>query len=59
MLIINVEKWNSISNDCKGVFSDYHGDNPEWKGKKTVMEGCLVKNASSKLLIEGVHFVIN
>lgn len=40
----------------KGVFTDPNGLNPEWKGKRKLIE--YTKNKGSCLLIEGVHFVV-
>lgn len=57
MLKITNQKWNSICSDYKGTWYDYHGDHPEWLGRKVVMSGC-ISDELGKLLIEGVHFVI-
>lgn len=57
MIKVSKEKWNSIYTDYKGVWHDYYGENPEWLGRKVVMSDC-VSNEHGKLLIEGVHFVI-
>lgn len=57
MIKVSKEKWNSICTDFKGEWFDYYGDHPEWLGRKTVMSGC-VSDEHGKLLIEGVHFVI-
>ena len=60
MIKISKEKWESIYSDYKGEWMDYHGDHPEWLGKKVVMSGCVTNDPSElgKLLIEGVHFII-
>lgn len=60
MIEISKKEWDSIDNDYKGEWHDYHNDHPEWIGKKVVMSGCISKDPSElgKLLIEGVHFVI-
>ena len=50
----------NICPDYKGTWQDYHGDHPEWLGNRVVMSGCVSGNPAElgKLLIEGVHFVI-
>ena len=60
MIKVSQEQWNSICTDYKGIFQDYHGDKPEWKGKRCVMSTCITKNPNERcsLLIEDVHFVI-
>lgn len=58
MIKISKEKWEGICSDYKGEWSDYHGDHPEWIGKKVVMSGCINPNELGRLLIEGVHFEI-
>ena len=57
---ITQAKWESIHPDYKGTWQDYHGDHPEWKGKKVVMSACINDDpaALGGLLVEGVHFVI-
>lgn len=57
---ISKAKWDSIYADYKGVWEDYYGEHPEWIGRKTVMSSCLSDDPTElgKLLIEGVHFVI-
>lgn len=60
MMTITKAKWDSIYTDYKGEWQDYHGDHPEWVGKKTVMSTCITENPNElcRLLVEGVHFVI-
>ena len=57
---ITQAKWESIPSAYKGVWLDYFGDHPEWKGKKIVMSGCINDDpaALGGLLVEGVHFII-
>ena len=57
MIKVRREDWDAIHPDYKGIFQDYHGDCPEWKGRNCVMSGCVSKELG-KLLIEGVHFII-
>ena len=60
MLKVSQEQWNKIHSDYKGIYQDYHGDHPEWKGKKAVMSTCITNNPNEicSLLIEDVHFVL-
>lgn len=58
MFKISKEKWEEICNDYKGEWHDYHGEHPEWIGRKVVMSGCINPNELGKLLIEGIHFEI-
>ncbi|NCB44008.1 MAG: hypothetical protein EOM59_15525 [Clostridia bacterium] len=55
MIQVTQDKWDSIPKEYKGVFS--RKDFPEYKGKKTVLSGC-ISNEVGSLLIEGVHFEI-
>ena len=60
MFTITQEKWDSIPNDYKGEWMDFHGDKPEWLGRKVVMSTCITEDPTEKctLLVEGVHFII-
>lgn len=60
MIKVSQKEWDSIHADYKGVWHDYHGDHPEWKGKRVVMSTCITNNPNElcSLLIEGVHFII-
>ena len=33
-------------------------DNPELKGKKTILKGCLIPGGGTSLMLEGIHFTI-
>ena len=57
MIKIKKEKWDKIYRDYKGIWQDYYGEHPEWRGRNVVMSGC-ISDDPGKLLIEGVHFVI-
>jgi hypothetical protein len=57
MIKVSKEKWDKIHDDFKGIFQDYHGENPEMKGRLTVLSGCISDELGS-LLFEGVHFII-
>lgn len=57
MIKVSKEQWQAIHKDYKGVWQDYYNEHPEWLGKKTVLSGC-VSDELGKLLIEGIHFVI-
>ena len=61
MISISKSEWDAICSDYKGVWQDYHGDHPEWLGKKVVMSTCINHNPNElcSLLVEGVHFIIN
>lgn len=54
---VSKEKWDSIPSDYKGVWADIYGTHPEWKGKRTVLSGC-ISDQIGTLFIEGVHFII-
>lgn len=62
MIKISKDKWNKISKDYKGEWDknivNYHKLPNEFIGKKTVLEGCLIKETSTRLLTEGIHFII-
>ena len=60
MLTISKTEYDKIHSDYKGIWQDYHGDRPEWKGRRTVMSTCITRNPNENcsLLIEGVHFAI-
>jgi hypothetical protein len=51
---ITKEQYDAIPNDYKGLYMDYHGDHPEWKGRKTAF----LSGHGTTLFIEGVSFVI-
>ena len=57
MIKVSKEKWNSISNDYKGIWSDWRGEAPHLKGRKTVLSGCISDKIGS-LLFEGIDFII-
>ena len=60
MITVSKKEWDNIPADYKGIWHDYYGDKPEWKGKRCVMSTCLTNNpyALCSLLIEGVDFEI-
>lgn len=61
MITITKAQWDKIGNDYKGTFQNYHGDHPEWYGKRVVMSTCITHNPNENcsLLIEDVHFKIS
>ena len=59
MIIISKAEWDSIDNDFKGIWHDYYGEKPEWKGKRVVMEECICPDKTGGLLVEDVHFQID
>lgn len=61
LIEVSQEKWDSICSDYKGTWEDYYDECPEWKGRKTVMSGCITEEPTElgKLLVEGVHFRIS
>lgn len=60
MITVSKKEWDKIPADYRGIWHDYYGDKPEWKGKRVVMSTCITKNPNElcSLLIEDVHFVI-
>ena len=60
MIKVSKEKWESICDDYKGTWMDYHNEHPEWIGRKVVMSAYITGNANEvcSLLVEGVHFNI-
>lgn len=60
LIPVSQKKWDSIGSDYKGTWEDYYDECPEWKGRKTVMSGCITEDPTElgKLLVEGVHFKI-
>ena len=60
MIKVSKEKWESICDDYKGTWMDYHNEHPEWIGRKVVMSACIAGNVNEvcSLLVEGVHFNI-
>lgn len=58
LIVISKEKWDSIYSDYKGTWQNYHEDHPEWLGRKVVMSGCINPSDLGKLLIEGIHFIV-
>lgn len=64
MIKVSKVKWDSISNNYKGMWTRELKDNgwqpdlpEEYIGKCTVMSGC-ISNELGSLLTEGVHFEI-
>ena len=45
---------DAIGGDFKGVWQDYYGDRPEWKGRRTAM----LAEYGTRLFIEGVSLEI-
>ena len=60
MIKVSKAKWESICDDYKGTWQNYHNDHPEWIGRKVVMSTRITGNANEtcSLLIEGIHFII-
>lgn len=60
MIIISKNEYEKIDSDYRGIFHDYYGDHPEWKGRRVVMSTCITHNSneSCKLWIEGIDFMI-
>ena len=61
LIEVSQEKWDSIGSDYKGIWQDYYDECPGWKGRKTVLSGCITEDPTElgKLLVEGVHFRIS
>ena len=51
---ITKAEFDRIGNDYKGVWMDYMGDHPEWKGRKVAF----LPGHGTTLFIEGVSFEI-
>lgn len=51
---ITQAEYDAIGSDYKGVWQDYYGDRPEWKGRRTAM----LAEYGTRLLIEGVSLEI-
>ena len=60
ILTISKSEYENIHCDYRGIWEDYYGDHPEWKGRRTVMSTCITHNPNELcyLMIEGVHFNI-
>ena len=54
MEYITKEQYNAIPADYKGRWMDYHGDHPEWKGRRPAF----LPGHGTTLFIEGVSFEI-
>ena len=59
---ITQQEYDSVHSDYKGEWMNYHGDHPEWLGKRTVMEAVFFNQSCGKgvkgLLIEGVDLIV-
>ena len=51
---ITKAEYDRIGNDFKGVWHDYWGDHPEWKGRRVAF----LPGHGTTLFIEGVSFEI-
>lgn len=51
---ITKKEFDKIPAAYKGVFADYHGEHPEWKGRRTAF----LPGHGTTLFIEGVSFEI-
>ena len=60
IIIITESEWENICPDYKGKWLNYNNDRPEWIGRRVMMGGVVPQTIMDrgKLLIEGVHFVI-
>lgn len=55
MKIISKKDFNAIPDAYRGVFFDYQGTHPEWKGRRTAF----LPGEGTTLFIEGVHFLVD
>lgn len=55
MKIISKKDFDAIPDAYKGVFSDYQGTHPEWKGRRTAF----LPGEGTVLFTEGVHFLVD
>ena len=53
--VISTESWDKISDDCKGIYSDYQGYLPHLKGFRTNLR---LVDGATHLVFEHMHFVI-
>lgn len=63
MIEVTKEEWNKISNDYKGVVSQWMINNSDFAtqeqlGKKQVFAGCIKRDGGTTLLTEGTDFKI-
>lgn len=60
IITITESEWENICPDYKGKWLNYNNDRPEWIGRRVMMGGAVPQTIMNrgKLLIEGVHFVI-
>ena len=54
MKTLTKKEFDSIPDDYKGIFHDFHGTHPEWKGRRTAF----LPGEGTTLFIEGVHFLV-
>lgn len=54
MEYITKKQYDAIPADYKGRWMDYHGDRPEWKGRRTAF----LPGHGTTLFVEGVSFEI-
>lgn len=54
MIYITKSEFDKIGEDYKGVYMDFYGDHPEWKGRRTAF----LPGYGTTLFIEGVSFEI-
>ena len=53
--VLTTEEYNNLSNDYKGIYSDFQGIAPHLKGKRTML---VLTNNGTSLLIEGIDLLI-
>lgn len=52
---LTIEEYNNLSNDYKGIYSDFQGIAPHLKGKRTML---VLTDKGTSLLIEGIDLLI-
>ena len=55
---ISKEDFDKIDDCYKGVWYAFNGELIEYKGNRTVFEGCISDKTGASLLIEGLHFEV-
>ena len=55
---ISIVKYYDLPLCSKGVYEDFDGTAANWKGKKTIIMGCIDPKLGHSLGIEDVHFRI-
>lgn len=55
---ISIAKYYDLPSCSKGIYEDFDGTAANWKGKKTIIMGCIDPKLGHSLGVEDVHFRI-